>query len=160
MSMRFSVVHMAWGALLKRLQRKTTRSHFFYYDKCGNGKMYPFANVFFFAIWGGKLFYRFLTYKLQVFIFASSNGKKLQIEIFCHFNYCHNRRNALAKTWPVISHSLKIWTYERLYITAWIFFFARQAHPLTCDLQQDHRKPCIRVRWVVEFVTALQIYSM
>ena len=96
MSMRFSVVHMAWGALPKRLQRKTTRSHFFYYDKCGNGKMYPFANVFFFAIWGGKLFYRLLTYKLQVFIFASSNGKKLQMEIFCHFNFCHNRRNTLS----------------------------------------------------------------
>ena len=78
-----------------------------------------------------KLFYRLLvTYKLQVHIFAPSNdkrlntrsnGKKFQIckwKYFAISTFIITEKMPLAKTWPVISHSLKIWTYERLY-TLW-----------------------------------------
>ena len=126
---------VAFGVLLKQLQTRTTRSHFFYYDEHQNGKSYPFANVIYFCHLRGqiqsKLFYRLLvTYKLQVHIFAASNGKKFSTRSngkkfqICKWKYfvistfVITEEMPLAKTWPVISHSLKIWTYERLY-TLW-----------------------------------------
>ena len=59
-------------------------------------------------------------------------------------------KNKQVKTWPVISHSVKILTYERY--TAWIF--ARHAHPLTCDLRTfEHtrkRAAGLNFSWVTD----------
>ena len=83
---------------------------------------------FFFSIWGGKFIQNCFTDYIchlqwqNVYQIKRQKVSNLQMKIFCYFDFCYNRRNALAKTWPVISHSLKIWTYERLYILRGYFF--------------------------------------
>ena len=100
-------------------------SHFFYHVKSQNER-YPLANVIFFDIWSGKLFAiwgrkfnwnwpdRSISYKsvkqFQLNLpfpkgkkISRSNVKKishLQMDIFCHFNFWHDRRNGFCTLGP------------------------------------------------------------
>ena len=76
-------------------------SYFFYYGKVLSGKNYPSTNVFFWHLASGNVYgFSKLRYKHYPNgkTFSTSNGRQildLQMDIFCHFYYCHNRRNSL-----------------------------------------------------------------
>ena len=76
-------------------------SYFFYYGKVLSGKNYPSTNVFFWHLASGNVYgFSKLRYKHYPNgkTFSTSNGRQildLQMDIFCHFYYCHNRTNSL-----------------------------------------------------------------